>query len=77
MLIVAFIFLTPKTWFDKRERLATSVQRLVVQKVDYSADRRVLETRVRELIGNPQAEIVDVQEKINGLGQTIYEIEIR
>lgn len=31
LLIIAFIFLTPKAWFDKRERLATQTARLVVK----------------------------------------------
>jgi hypothetical protein len=31
LLIVAFIFLTPKSWFEKRERLATYMSQQVVQ----------------------------------------------
>jgi hypothetical protein len=31
LLIVAFIFLTPKSWFEKRERLATNMSRSFVQ----------------------------------------------
>lgn len=31
LLIVAFIFLTPKSWFEKRERLATHMTRSFVQ----------------------------------------------
>lgn len=33
LLIVAFIFLTPKSWFEKRERLATYMSRSFVQDV--------------------------------------------
>ena len=77
LLIVAFIFLTPKSWFDRRERLATQTSRIIVQQADFSSDRAVLETRVRELSGNPNAEIVGWQQKSNGRGETVYEIDIR
>lgn len=77
LLIVAFVFLTPKSWFDKREKIATQPSRLIVQQADFSPDRRVLEQRVRELSGDPNAEILQVREKRNGLGETIYEIDIR
>ncbi len=77
LLIVAFIFLTPKSWFDKRERLATHTSRLIVKAEDYSSDRAVLAKRVRELSGNPEAEIVEAREKKTARGETVYEIEIR
>ncbi len=77
LLIVAFIFLTPKSWFDKRERLATQTSRLIVKAEDFSPDRNTLAIKVRELSGNPNAEVVETREKKNALGETVYEIEIR
>ncbi|MEO8648631.1 MAG: hypothetical protein ABI539_05650 [Acidobacteriota bacterium] len=77
LLIVAFIFLTPKSWFDKKERLATHTSRLIVQRSDFSPDRDAFEKRVKELSGDPNAEIVEIRERKNGDGETIYEIEIR
>lgn len=77
LLIVVFIFLTPKQWFDKRESLATQTSRLVVQQAEFSSDMRTLLPRVRELSGNPNAEIVDWREKKNARGETVYEIDIR
>jgi hypothetical protein len=77
LLIVAFIFLTPKSWFDKRERPATKTSRLVVQQKDYSPERAQLERRVREISGDPNAEIHDIHAKTNEQGQTYYEIEIK
>lgn len=77
LLIVAFIFLTPKEWFDNREQLATQTSRLIVQQKDFSPDRAVLEKRVRELSGRPDAEIVATRETKNGSGETIYEIDIK
>ena len=40
LLIIAFIFLTPKEWFDKRERLATQTARLIVKAVDLPLDEK-------------------------------------
>ncbi|MGI8639705.1 MAG: hypothetical protein ACR2MG_07100 [Pyrinomonadaceae bacterium] len=77
LLIVAFIFLTPKSWFEKREKLATQTARLIVKAKDFSPDKSVLERRVKDLSGNPNAEILDLHEKTNADGETIYEIDIR
>ena len=77
LLIVAFIFLTPKSWFDKRERLATQTSRLIVQSSDFSPEQSILQQRVREISGNPNAVVVDWRSKQNARGETIYEIDIR
>lgn len=62
LLIVAFIFLTPKTWFDKREEFATQPSHLIVQTKDFSTGRITLEKRVEELSGRPDAEVVGWRE---------------
>lgn len=77
LLIVAFIFLTPKTWFDRRERLATQTSRLIVQASDFSPEKNILQQRVREISGNANAVVVDWRKKQNARGETIYEIDIR
>ena len=77
LLIVAFIFLTPKAWFDKREQYATQTSRLIVQPIDFSPDKAILEKRVKELSGRPDAEIVAWRKKENEIGETFYEIDIR
>ncbi|HLA94286.1 MAG TPA: hypothetical protein VK612_01100 [Pyrinomonadaceae bacterium] len=77
LLIVAFIFLTPKTWFERKERLATQTSRLIVQASDFSSEKSILEKRVRELSGDPDAVIVDWRERKNLKGETVYEIDIR
>lgn len=77
IVILAFIFLTPKTWFEKREKVATKTTRLIVKANDFPADKTIMEKRVRELSENPNAEIVDFREKKDTDGQTIYEIEIK
>jgi len=77
LLIIAFIFLTPKTWFEKREKLATQTARLVVQAEDFSPEKNEMEKRVKELSGNPNAEVLQWSKKKNARGETFYEIDIR
>jgi len=77
LLIVAFIFLTPKAWFEKRERLATQTARLIVKAQDFSGEQSEMQKRIRELSGNPNAEITDFYEMQDSNGNTFYEIEIR
>jgi hypothetical protein len=77
LLIVAFIFLTPKEWFNSRESFATQTSRLIVKQSDFSPDKAVLERRVRELSGNPRAEIVEWRMRETVDGETVYEIDIR
>ena len=74
---MAFIFLTPKAWFDKRERLATQTARLIVKKEDFSPEKGALEKKVKELSGNENAEILEWHERRNEKGEIFYEIDIR
>lgn len=77
LVIIAFIFLTPKVWFDKREKLATQTSRLIVKSEDFSPDEGELKKQVKELSGNPNAEIVEWRRKKNARGEVFYEIDIR
>ena len=77
LLIVAFIFLTPKEWFERRDRLATQTSRIIVQASDFSPEKNILQQRVRDISGNPEAIVVDWREKKNNRGETIYEVDIR
>ena len=77
LLIVAFIFLTPKEWFNPKDSFATQTSRLIVKQADFSPEKTVLEQRVRELSGNPRAEIIEWRERRMPDGETVYEIDIR
>ena len=77
LLIVAFIFLTPKEWFNRQDSLATQTSRLIVKQSDFSPDKPVLEQRIRALSGNPAAEVVDWRKRETPDGETVYEIDIR
>jgi hypothetical protein len=76
-LIILFIFLTPKQWFDRKETLATQTSRLTVKAKDFSPDRNELEERVRRETGNPNAEIIKLNERTGASGEVFYEIEVR
>lgn len=77
LLIIAFIFLTPKVWFDRREKLATQTSRLIVKAKDLSPFESDWNKRVQELSGNPNAEIVEWREVKRADGEVFYEIELR
>ncbi len=49
LLIIAFIFLTPKSWFEKREKLATQPARLTVKTKDFSPEKNENENRVKKI----------------------------
>lgn len=77
ILIMCFIFLTPKTWFDKHEKLATQTSRLIVKADGFSTEKAAMDAKVKELSGNPNAEIIEWREKKDNQGNTFYEIDIR
>ncbi len=76
LMIIGFIFLTPKYWFDKHEKLATQTARVIVKAEDFSTDKAIMSKRVKEFSGNPNAEILNWHEKTNEKGEIFYEIEI-
>lgn len=59
LLILAFIFLTPKTWFDKREKLATQTALTVVKADDFSIAKVIQEKRIEE---SSRSEIVRISQ---------------
>ncbi len=77
LLCLAFIFLTPKAWFEKREKLATQNARLIVKAQDFSPDKSNMERQIRELSGNENAEILEWRETKNANGDIFYEVDIR
>ncbi len=76
-LIMLFIFLTPKTWFDRKEKLTTLNAGLTVKAKDFSPDRQKLEELVRAQSGNPPAGIIKLNEQKTDGGEIFYEMEIR
>jgi hypothetical protein len=85
ILILAFIFLTPKSWFESkgREQLSvenTKITRLVVNPdvLSCESDENLKLQRVRELSGNENAQIVGCRKKTDASGKLIaYEVDVR
>jgi hypothetical protein len=75
LLIIAFIFLSPKTWFDRREKLATQTTRQTVKSEDFSPDQ--LEMRTRGLNHKIQAEHHEIRETKRENGERFYETDFR
>ena len=86
VLILVFIFLTPKSWFEGSERRAvpghqtpaTTTVLLGTEVVDNESDRLHLESRVRTLSGRSDAQIVGVRKVLDKDGKMVgYEVDIR
>ncbi|MFN2511967.1 MAG: hypothetical protein ABR568_11055 [Pyrinomonadaceae bacterium] len=86
VLILVFIFLTPKSWFEGSERRtasghqtpATTTVLLTTEVVDNEADRSSLEQRVRALSGRSDAQIVAVRKVLDKDGKAVgYQVDIR
>jgi hypothetical protein len=85
-LILVFIFLTPKSWFDHSEReVGLGHQSPVVatvfvgaEVVDNASDNSKLRDRVRTLTGRQDAEVGRVQPVKDKEGRTLgYQVDIR
>ena len=75
--IVAFIFLTPKSWFVGGGTLATRTNVVIVKVTEVSVETDSLRKRVREITGDGMAEIVGWKEITDPNGEKVYEVEIR
>ena len=87
VLILAFIFLTPKSWFDNGERKllrthqsgSASTQRLVIRPDNLAGnpDIQEIERRVRSATGRPEARVSNVRGMQDADGKTVaYEVDI-
>lgn len=87
VLILAFVFLTPKAWFDEGEPLRrkehqsgfAASSRLLVAPESFASqpDAGAIEGRVREMTNRPDARVKGVREVRNGDGRTVaYEVDI-
>jgi hypothetical protein len=85
-LILAFIFLTPKGWFETSElRNAqahqsrfNSILLADPELISAQTDRVEIERRVRRLTGHPETEVLDVHPKLDAAGKIVaYEVDIR
>ena len=78
VLILVFIFLTPKSWFQNSEFRRQRTVVLSTEIVGAQADRSSIERRAREVAGRPESNITDVRERRDGTGKLLgYEVDIR
>jgi hypothetical protein len=78
VLILVFIFLTPKSWFENSEYRPERTVVFSAEVVGNQADRGVIEQRARELAGRPNSQVTAVRERRDGTGKLVgYEVDIR
>ena len=86
VLILAFIFLTPKSWFENGERTSAMghqipLERLylpVNEELTGSLNASEIERRVRDITGRPDARVISTRPKADDRGKTVaYEVDIR
>lgn len=81
MLILVFIFLTPKSWFENtqfRHSHAAKTIPLAAEVLGTSRDTAEMERRVRAITGRSDAVITAVRERRDESGKVVgYEVDIR
>jgi len=86
VVILIFIFLTPKSWFSGGERVQSRVHQSPVvatlvfsrEVVGSQVDRSQIEQRVKALTGRSDVEVLAVRPVLDASGQTqAFEVDIR
>ena len=86
VLILIFIFLTPKSWFASskphqslgHQNGAFSTVLVAAELIQKDGDKAQLEQRVRALTGQSNAQVIAVRPRQDSAGKTIaYEVDIR
>jgi len=81
VLILVFIFLTPKSWFENTEFRRSHAVRTIPfspEVVGTSKDIADIERRVRTLTGRADAVVTAIRERRDDSGKVIgYEVDIR
>ena len=82
VLILVFIFLTPRGWFENKAYQRTHMgQTSTVVKPDIvgtQLDRAEIERRARQRTGRSEAQVIEVREIQDNIGRLIaYEVDIR
>jgi hypothetical protein len=77
MVILAFIFFTPKTWFENKDMTHRPVLVTIPSEgTDLSRDE--IELRVRSVTGSNKTEVLGIRPRRNAEGKLIvYEVDIR
>ena len=78
MLILVFIFLTPKSWFENSEFRRGRTVLISTEVIGNQADRGAIEQRARDFAHRPDGTVTDVRPLRDGKGKVVgYEVDIR
>jgi hypothetical protein len=78
VLILVFIFLTPKSWFENSEYRPQKAVLIPVEVVGNQPDRSIIEQRAREVSGRPNGRVTEPREVRDATGKLVgYEVDIR
>ena len=82
VLILVFIFLTPKSWFEntayKRSHAAQTTVVICTDVVANQSDRSEIGRLAKQAAGRSDAQVLAVRERRDGSGKLIaYEVDIR
>ncbi len=82
MLILVFIFLTPKSWLEntafQRSHAAQTTIIMSADVVGAQLDKGEIERRAKQLSGRADAQVIATRERRDGTGKLIaYEVDIR
>jgi len=86
VLILIFIFLTPKSWFgtgephptEKHQTPTISTLLVSAEVVENEGDKAQLQNRVRAMTGRSDAQVIEVRKRIGQDGRILgYEVDIR
>ncbi len=82
VLILVFIFLTPKSWFEntafQRSHAAQTTIIISADVVGAQLDKDEIERRTKQLSGRPNAQVMALRERRDATGKLIaYEVDIR
>jgi hypothetical protein len=78
LLILVFIFMTPKGWFENTEFRRHRTVVISADVVGSQADRHEIERRAKEVAAQPEGRITAVRERRDANGKLIaYEVDFR
>jgi hypothetical protein len=78
VLILVFIFLTPKSWFENSEFRRQRTVVIAAEVVGNQSDRAAIEQRAKDVAGRPESRVTGVREIRDATGKLVgYEVDIR
>jgi hypothetical protein len=81
VVILIFIFLSPKEWFQGSERARSTMHQTLVfapEVIVNEADKAQIQERVKGLMGRNDVEVLDVRKVVGSDGRTLrIEVDIR